>query len=701
MTSIPLGALLYELLAGTPPFDDEHMKMMGRDELRRLIKEETPPRPSAAISTLGDVRATTVAQARSATPRELRSQLHGELDWIVMRALEKERAKRYETASALADDVRRHLEHEEVTARPPTRAYRWKKLVARHRSAVLAAALILTTLVVATTVSALLAVRASRAHARANTETETLREVVDFINSGLFAQANPHEEPNRNVTLRAVVDRAARKLDARSIHRPSVEVALRTTIGETYRSLGEYESSLKHLRRAHELCLEEFAVPDRKSIDAANNLVQALLLLARHEEAGPLLAETLQNASSEFTDEDPSLIRAIQLNASRLEMMGEHERASAMLSDLLESTTKTYGNEHPETYKAMANLGYVRQSEGRFEDALELLKAAHDGMLRAEGEWHPSTLKVTSHLASLYSARGDTKEAAALYAVTVPHADRLLGGDHPQTLTAMHGWALSLFSQREIAKAEAILEDVLARQRQQLGATHPSTLVTMHNLAKTHQTQGRYLDAESLLKEELAIRRQVHSGHDARTLNALTNLAFFYMEQGQFVNAVPHYEQVVAVSDPQTIDSIIARTMLGLCRHRSGDHLQARANLEGAKQACETNLPGHWLEFVLDSLLGEVYQSLGNRTEAEDALLRGHAGLKSVAHEIPDQWKPLGVRAATRRLVKFYQSEESADLSARAKSYQEELSRLLQSPTDQHVVSENGPTGNSQDGNTE
>lgn len=696
-----LGALLYELLAGKPSFDRDQVKPLGHDELRKLIREETPPCPSAAISTLGDIRATTVARARSSTPRELQSQLHGELDWIVMRALEKERARRYETVSAMADDIERYLRHEEVTARPPTRAYRLRKLIARNRIAVTAVTLVLVTLIGATGISALLALRAIRANERASVETETLQEVVDFINNGLFAQANPHEEPNRNVTLRAVVDRAAKKLDAQSIHRPSVEAAIRTTIGETYRGLGEYELSLKHLRRAHQLYIELAMPADRRSIDAASNLVQALLLLAKYEEAEPILSEILRQARAQLAADDPILIRAIQLDASRLESLGLHDQASALLSDLIDRTISSFGSNHPESHKATANLAYVRQSQGRFEEALDLLQEAHDGMLQTEGEWHPSTLKVTSHLASLHAARGEKDKAAALYRATLPHAERLLGADHPQTLTVKHGWALSLFAQRDVAVAEAALEEVLTQQREQLGAAHPSTLVTMHNLARVHQTMGRYLDAEALLKEELMLRRQVHRAHDPATLRSLTNLAFFYLDRGLFGKAIPHYEQAAALLDDETMDSIIAWTLLGLCRHKTGDHVQARANLESAKRASEAYLPGHWLEFVIDSLLGEVYQTLGDRTKAEDALLRGHTGLQSVGNEVPPRWKPLGLRAATRRLMQFYDAAEAEEMRARAESYREELAHLLQPQATQEIVTETGPGGDSEDGNAE
>src|SRR5262245_54890736 len=129
-----LGVLLYELLTGTTPFDKERFKGAGYDEIRRIIREEEPPKPSTRISTLGQA-ATTVSAQRNSEPRRLRQLVRGELDWIVMKALEKDRNRRYETASAFAADVERYLHDEPVLACPPSRWYRLRKFARRHKAA--------------------------------------------------------------------------------------------------------------------------------------------------------------------------------------------------------------------------------------------------------------------------------------------------------------------------------------------------------------------------------------------------------------------------------------------------------------------------------------------------------------------------------------------------------------------------------------
>src|SRR5439155_22454359 len=147
-----LGVLLYELLTGTTPFDKQRLAKAAHDEVRRIIREEEPPRPSTRLSTLGETL-TTVSAQRQTDPKKLSSIVRGELDWIVMKALEKDRTRRYETANGFARDVERYLEDEPVLACPPSRVYRVRKFTRRNKGVVATTALILVVLATATVVS--------------------------------------------------------------------------------------------------------------------------------------------------------------------------------------------------------------------------------------------------------------------------------------------------------------------------------------------------------------------------------------------------------------------------------------------------------------------------------------------------------------------------------------------------------------------
>src|SRR5207253_386608 len=137
-----LGVLLYELLTGTTPLDKERLKQAAFDEVRRIIREEEPPRPSTRLSTMTEQARTISAAQRHSDPKSLGRLVHGELDWIVMKALEKQRSRRYESAGALGADVQRHLDNEPVHACPPSASYRFRKFARRNRAALAMAAVV-------------------------------------------------------------------------------------------------------------------------------------------------------------------------------------------------------------------------------------------------------------------------------------------------------------------------------------------------------------------------------------------------------------------------------------------------------------------------------------------------------------------------------------------------------------------------------
>ena len=170
-----LGVLLYELLTGTTPFDQDTFRTAALDEVRRIIREDEPPKPSTRLSALG-ATLTTVSANRQTDARKLSRSLRGELDWIVMKALEKDRARRYETASGLASDVTRYLAGDMVEAGPPSGWYRLRKFVRRNRVALTATLIVTLALVVGTTVSVWQAVVARRARTDAIAQRDRARD---------------------------------------------------------------------------------------------------------------------------------------------------------------------------------------------------------------------------------------------------------------------------------------------------------------------------------------------------------------------------------------------------------------------------------------------------------------------------------------------------------------------------------------------
>ena len=255
-----------ELLTGRLPFDREELRRAGFEEICRRIREEEPPRPSTRLSALPPADLTVLALRRQTEPAKLTSQIRGDLDWIVMKALEKDRARRYESAVALAEDVQRHLDHQPVVACPPTRLYQFKKFARRHRAAFAAVSAIAAVLVAGVIVSTWQAVRATRAEreqsrlrhiaetaqtneARLRVEAETnarrahtqanRSDHVSWFLTDVLKGVQPSVALGRDTTiLKEILDRAAERVGPELKSDPEAEAVVRVTLGETYRKLG-------------------------------------------------------------------------------------------------------------------------------------------------------------------------------------------------------------------------------------------------------------------------------------------------------------------------------------------------------------------------------------------------------------------------------------------------------------------------------
>lgn len=698
-----LGATLYELLTGVAPFDIEELKTKPSQEICRVIREETPVQPSAAISTNKDAKATAVARARRATPAELKSTISGDLDWIVMRALEKDRDRRYATAASLADDIQRYLRNEAIVARPPTIGYQVQKFIARNRLAVASALTVASTLILAACISAAFGVSAMRSRNVAEKQTKiaerekaSLLGVVQFMNNGLFDQANPLEEPNRNVTLRYVLDRAAQRLANKHSLRPDVEAAVRTTLGQTYRGLGEYRQSHTHLRRARDLYLEQHGPNDRKTATAENELAQTCLALAEFEEAKSSLDQAMWIAK--HLDDTALRLETMQLLASYYESNGESQEAESLLTEVLKTHEAMAGRKDPKTYEAMANLAYVYQSQGRHNEALPLLTEAHDG-LQTMDHWHPSTLQAAASLARLYTVQGNVDQAEKLYEKTIERLETLLGADNSQTMTAKHGLGLVYVSRKQFAEASRLLSEVLQSQREHLGSGHPSTLTTMHNLALLHARLGNTEEAKFLYEDELKGQRELHGPDHNATRETVSALAFFYMNQSNFSEAIPHYEALTnSLRKSPVVEhrAVMSQTMLGLCRHKTGEHAGAKEDLAAALADCMESFPNNWMRPVIEGQLGEVCMRLGQRDEAETALISSYEQLKEREADLPLRWRPLGLRAAARRLAEYYEASTNDQQKARARDYRAEYEHICKFGSIQNETN----AGNTEDGDS-
>ena len=355
-----LGVLLYELLTGTTPFDQETFRKAAFDEIRRIIREQEPPRPSTRLRTLSDTLAT-VSFNRGSEPRKLAHSLRGELDWIVMKCLEKDRARRYESASGLVADVHRHLKHEPVEACSPSAWYRLRKFARRNRPALVTAAAVATVLVAGTTVSTWAAIRAMDAERLAQTRLEGERKALGEADrllgevtrernqANLARQEADQSAPEAKAVVAFVVDdvlgaAAPSKTRGKADHdpgsprqrrpvlegkftkEPRVEASVREALAKVYQELGEYEKAEGHAVRA--LALRENALgPEHEAtLSAMHTLGWTFYLLGnpdKYEQAEALYRRMLETCRRTRGEEDEIALDAMKGLAAILSRAGQ------------------------------------------------------------------------------------------------------------------------------------------------------------------------------------------------------------------------------------------------------------------------------------------------------------------------------------------------------------------------------------------
>jgi serine/threonine protein kinase len=320
-----LGVLLYELLTGTTPFDKERFQNAGYDEIRRIIREEEPARPSTRLSTLGPAAAM-VSANRGSDPRALSRLFRGELDWVVMRALEKDRTRRYETASAFAADVLHYLNNEPVEACPPSAGYRLRKLVGRHQRILATAGAFALLLLVGVVVSTWQAVRATAAEQRAvaerkqaQAEAAKFKAVVDFLREDVFLAKRdglfPVQYRDRALTVRELLHQAEKGIPGRFEGQPLAEAVVRQTLSMSYLTIGDVKAAQPHSAWAHETHQRLLGPEHPQTLASALEHALTCFLNGKYAQAQGLLDRLLTSERVTSGADDRLAFQARELSA--------------------------------------------------------------------------------------------------------------------------------------------------------------------------------------------------------------------------------------------------------------------------------------------------------------------------------------------------------------------------------------------------
>jgi tetratricopeptide (TPR) repeat protein len=528
-----LGVLLYELLTGTTPFEAKQLRSAAFDEIIRIIREDEPDKPSTRLSALGDTL-NEIAKHRQVDPGELCKIISGDLDWIVLKTLEKDRTRRYETANELVADIQRHLGDEPVVAGPPSRIYRVRKFVRRNRALVTSVLIVLIVLMAGIVASTIFAVGQARARAEAERQARISQAVADFLEDDVLASVDPARAKSPEVTLSYILDAASDSMADKFEGEPLVEASIHQTLGSTYLKLGKYAASEPHLERALAIRREQLGEKHPDTLIVFENLADLFWHMGKLDEAEPLYVKVLKERSRALGEMHRDTLDAMHGVAWMYWSQGRYEESEQLYLKVLEGQRRIMVEEEPVMISTMSHLGLLYESQGRYEEAEPLQTRAVELSRRVLGEEHPGTLNYIRELASLYQSQGRYKEAEALFVKVVEAQLRVLGEEHPNTLESMDIFLAALYlEQGHYDKAEPLLVKVLQVRRRVLGEDHLKTTFTMQHLGSLYSAQGRYDEAESLYLKALEVKRRVLGEDDTETQATTKDLVEFYEAWGK------------------------------------------------------------------------------------------------------------------------------------------------------------------------
>jgi tetratricopeptide (TPR) repeat protein len=373
-----LGVLLYELLAGSTPFDGTELMSMGIDAMRRTIREQEPSRPSTRLASLPGEERTTTAKRRSTEAPKLIHLLEGDLDWIIMKCLEKDRTRRYDTANGLAMDIQRYLNNEPVVARAPSFLYRAQKFYRRNKAAMVVVNGFALILVIATGVSAYFAVAlkaqrdiATEALSKAERETAIAETINRFLNRDILGAANARAQNNKDITLREILDRTAEKLETTDFKFPQVESEIRLTLGKTYNSLAEYDKAAVQLDKGLELLRETVGEKQAQTANTLMAIANNFGGQANFRLAAQYASKAKDVLLQEGNPTDPLLLDASMtslISSVRLAVI-KRDEAVVQMNELIATADKTYPNNNRLKMSLYQVMSWLLVDRGCYEEA--------------------------------------------------------------------------------------------------------------------------------------------------------------------------------------------------------------------------------------------------------------------------------------------------------------------------------------------
>ena len=447
-----LGAILYELLTGYLPFDAAEWKKKRPEEVLRQLHEEDPPRPSTRVSVNRD-SSTSKAQARNAEPKQLATLLRGDLDWIVMKALEKDRERRYATPSGLAADLENYLSNRPVTARPANLSYRVRKYVRRHAAGVAIATAAVTLLVAFAIVQAVELRRITRERDRAD-------RIAEFM-TGIFKLSDPNERVGNEVTVREVLDKASQDIDKGLATDPVLQAQLMHVMGNAYLNLGLYARAQSLYERGIQVTGSAGGKRSRDTLKTMHDLAWTLMQQGHLSGAEALERKVLDIQRREFGSDDPDTLGTLSELAFTLCEEGSCKEAVALNTEVLEKQKRVLGPETEGTLITMDNLAINLAGAGRPLDAVKLEEQALEIHFRIDGRDNLGTVNAITNLAGFFRDLGQYEESEKEFRTALDIETRIFGPEQAETAETKYDLASLLARKGQIEEALSLLNQAV------------------------------------------------------------------------------------------------------------------------------------------------------------------------------------------------------------------------------------------------
>lgn len=650
-----LGAMLYELLTGQRTFDLASRGKTTLSDMLRLLREVDPPRPSERVASLEAGERDAVAARRGTSGDRLPRALRGDLDWIVMRALEKDRDRRYEMPALLAADLRRHLSHEPVLAGPPSTVYRLLKLARRHRGAAAGAAVAAVGLVGALIVLAWSVLRVSDerdlaqgsrdaaersaevaqdsqalAEQRLGAAEESLaasRAVTRFLGHMLGA-ASP-DDLGLEATVLSVLDRAAPSIGSRFADRPYVESELRLTVGTTYRSLGHLGLAREHLERAVVLSASLWGDEHPDTLVCRQHLALVDWFEGDNESALAKMRTVHERLAAQLAPDDDRRLEALNvLGIVQLEL-GDPASARAAFEEVLAGRQARPGASIDDILSVRHNLALVLADLGEHERAFAELTEVHEQFVELYGDEHPDTLSALNDLAIALEDLGRYGEATQAMETVLERRRRVLGTEHPLTISTLANLSTFVWREGRFARAHELADQAIEQGERVLGADHGVTLQAVDLLGSVLMDLERIGEARPFIERAYEGRRRTLGEDHPDTLISLQNLGVLALDTGDPWEAQRLFEQLLEARErtagelhPETLR---ARFVLSDALYRQG---RSSESADLLRPLLDDNLDVHGASspFTADvqAQLAWVLLDLGKYDEAEDLFQEAH-----------------------------------------------------------------------------